>query len=289
MLAAAANAEDLRKLRYPLLASPKLDGIRLLCHPKLGPVTRSFKPLPNEYLRELLAHDLYKGLDGELMMVDENGKPANFNQIQSAVMSQAGQPQIQYWVFDYFLSPSDPFTERTYDLIHIVEKDTKGIVRVLTHVQVNSPEEVVSLASEWIQEGFEGLILRDPSGVYKSGRSTLKQQGMIKYKEFADAEGIIVGFEELYHNQNPQERSVLGLAERSDKKEGLVPANTLGALVLSTQWGELRVGSGFDLSLRDAIWRDRDKYLGKVVTFKYQTHGMQDLPRFPIFLRFRED
>src|SRR5690606_16821415 len=190
MLAAAANAEDLRKLRYPLLASPKLDGIRLLCHPKLGPVTRSFKPLPNEYLRELLAHDLYKGLDGELMMVDENGKPANFNQIQSAVMSQAGQPQIQYWVFDYFLYPSDPFTERTYDLIHVVEKDIKGIVRVLTHVEVNSPEEVVSLASEWIQEGFEGLILRDPSGVYKSGRSTLKQQGMIKYKEFADAEGI---------------------------------------------------------------------------------------------------
>lgn len=291
MLAAPCSSADLEKLRYPLLASPKLDGIRLLCHPELGPVTRSFKPLRNRYLRELLSHPTYKGLDGEIMMFDwKTRKPLNFNRIQSAVMTETGQPHIQYWVFDLFLYPDDPYRDRLTQILYNWndQQDPYDIIRPVEHLAVHSAEEVLQLASQWIEQGFEGLILRDPESPYKSNRSTLREQGMIKYKEFADAEGTIVGYEELYHNQNVQERDAFGLAERSSKKIGMVAAGTLGALVLDTQWGTLHVGTGFDASLRDEIWGNREKYMGATVTFKYQRHGMQDLPRFPVFLRFRE-
>lgn len=295
MLAASIRpekGETLERLRYPLLASPKLDGIRLLCHPERGPVTRKFIPVPNRYLREILSHEMYKGLDGEIMMMDSSGKPLPFNPIQSAVTTHEGQPQIQYWVFDYFAHPDEDFRSR-YTALTCSEwdkdEDPYGIIRVVEHLEVGGPDEVRELAAKWIEEGFEGLVLRDPYKPYKSGRSTFKEQGMVKYKEFTDAEGVIVDFEELLRNQNEQERDEFGLAKRSTEKVGMVPAGTLGALILQTKWGVLRVGSGFDAALREHIWNNRGTYLGRTVTFKYQPHGMQDLPRFPIFLRFRED
>ncbi|KKL60017.1 hypothetical protein LCGC14_2209470, partial [marine sediment metagenome] len=54
MLAATVAYDDLEKVEWPVLCSPKIDGIRCLIHPELGPVTRSFKPLPNEHVRERL-------------------------------------------------------------------------------------------------------------------------------------------------------------------------------------------------------------------------------------------
>lgn len=288
MLSATATAADLERLKYPLLASPKLDGIRCIIHPELGPVTRSFKPVPNVYIRELLHDSRLYGFDGELMLPNEK-----FNPIQSAVMSQHGTPTFEFWAFDNAIEgiPDSggyykPFKERHSTIMEIEARFS--FIKRVKHIQVCGPAEVSAFMAKCLEEGYEGVILRDPEAPYKCGRSTLKQQGMIKFKEWFDAEGTVVGFEELLRNQNVQERDAFGLAERSSKKEGMVAAGTLGALVLSTQWGNVSVGSGFDTALRERIWKDQQSFLGKTVTFKYQAHGMQDKPRFPIFMRFRE-
>lgn len=293
MLAATAITEHLNGLRYPLYASPKLDGIRCIIHPTLGPVTRSFKPVPNAAIRELLNEPEYHGLDGELMLVNKaTGKPYPFNPIQSAVMSQSGDPteQLEYWIFDWVSSDDIlahwPFKHRLGSMM--AQFAHHPFIRVLAQTLCATTHDVHRFASSCIEAGYEGVVLRDPESLYKCNRSTLKQQGMIKYKEFADAEGVVTGFEQLYHNSNPQGVDNFGLAKRSDEKAGMVAADTLGSLVCSTDWGTLRIGTGFDAALRDEIWQNRPKYLGKLVTFKYQKHGMQDLPRFPVFLRFRE-
>ena len=287
MLAAAASSEALDRLQYPLYVSPKLDGIRCYIDMDRGPVTRSLKPVPNEHIRKTLSSDAYWGLDGEIMLTDNE---QGFGSIQSAVMSFGGTPDFLFWVFDMY--PNDSFDDLGFEdrrgVYSQIFKDDR-IVRPLSQALVVNARQARELATEYVAQGYEGIVLRDPKGLYKQGRSTLKQQGMIKYKEFSDAEGTVVGFEELLRNENEDERDNLGLAKRSDKKEGMVPGNTLGALVLRTSWGELRVGTGFDAALRDEIWMDRTNYTGRVVTFKYQTHGMQDLPRFPVFLHFRED
>ncbi len=283
MLAAAASNEDLDRLVYPLYVSAKLDGIRCYCDVDLGPVTRSLKPIANLFIRGVLSNYQYVGLDGEIMY------PGGFGKVQSAVMTHDGQPEIEFHTFDQFFTncPNVNFTTR-YDIM-LVNFRYDPTIHVLEQVLVKDADEARGLAAEHIADGHEGIVLRDPESLYKQGRSTIKQQGMIKYKEFNDAEGIIIGFEELLRNNNPDERDKLGLAKRSDKKEGMVPGNTLGALILSTDWGDLRIGTGFDAALRDNIWRTKGAHMGKVVTFKYQTHGMQDLPRFPVFLHFRED
>jgi hypothetical protein len=47
------NDEDLQSLKFPLIVSPKVDGIR--CGVQGGaPLTRTLKPIPNIYVRGVL-------------------------------------------------------------------------------------------------------------------------------------------------------------------------------------------------------------------------------------------
>ena len=302
MLSATVTGETLHTLRYPILVSPKYDGIRCIVHPKLGPVTRSFKPVPNEFIRTELRDAIPSnhGLDGELFAIGGDYEPLDFNSTQSAVMSHSGRPEFLYLVFDCFDYPDEPFYQRL-NLAECITNDMADErIGVVYHSRIADVDQFMAYAAMHLQQGYEGTMIRDPEGPYKCGRSTLKQQWLVKYKEWADDEGVVIGFEELMHNANEDVKDNFGYAKRSSAKDGMVPMDTLGALVLDTRWGELRVGTGFDTAARDEIWKRNvldphigidypEPDLGRKVTFKYQPFGMQDKPRFPVFLRFRDD
>ncbi|MCX6877329.1 MAG: hypothetical protein NTW21_26500 [Verrucomicrobia bacterium] len=92
MLASKCERPDL--LPFPVLATPKLDGIRYL---KLGgkALTRSFKPISNRFAREWIEANLPDGLDGELML-----RGGTFNETTSAIGARDGQPDFVFHVFD---------------------------------------------------------------------------------------------------------------------------------------------------------------------------------------------
>ena len=308
MLAATAHAADLDNIEWPMLASPKLDGIRVINHPDLGPVTRSFKPVANHFIRENLIRILDRTpLDGELVGI-KDGKVMDFNSTQSAVMTRGGQPSFRYMVFDHFYDLKASFQQRIADAEAYVKFLNDPEVELVTHCLLKDKEEFIIFAQSCVDEGYEGAMLRSVDGPYKSGRSTLKQGWLLKYKEWADAEGIVVGFEERMHNANEDVRDNFDHAKRSSHKENMVPMGTLGALVLDTAWGELKVGTGLDDALRQEIWerncvlarsdedgnvefivRGKQPDKDRIVSFKYQAFGMQDKPRFPVFLHFREE
>lgn len=290
MLSATVHKYELHKLEYPIICSPKLDGIRCLIHPTLGPVTRSFKPVANEYIRGSLkevAGDQY--LDGELIALDDEGEALAFNPTQSAVMTRGGRPNYTFAAFDCFRRPDMAFVERIATVDGIVNGINHPYVTSVTHSLVQNEEEFMSYATRNLEEGYEGTMIRHPEGPYKSGRSTLKQGWLIKYKEWEDAEGVVVGFEERMHNANEDQKDNFGHAKRSSHQENMLPMGTLGALLLGTAWGQLRVGTGFDDATRQEIWNGRRHYEGQTVKFKFQPFGMQDKPRFPVFLGFREE
>jgi DNA ligase-1 len=213
--------------------------------------------------------------------------------------------------FDCFRKPDEHFLERYADTEFVIDRIGHQQITAVHHTWVADMDEFMHVADQHILQGYEGTMIRHLDGPYKSGRSTLKQGWLVKYKAWADAEGTVIGFEELMRNENPDLKDEFGLAKRSSHKENMVPANTLGALILETEWGTLRVGTGFDATARQIIWnrnmvkvlkdgetsfdeyevlvRGRQPDLGRTVTFKYQPHGMQDLPRFPVFLGFREE
>lgn len=304
MLSGTVETSLLEEIEWPVLCSPKIDGIRCIVHPEKGPVTRSFKSIPNTYVKEVLETIIGDHcLDGELIALDDNGNEMSFNETQSAMMSHGGKPRFKYCVFDCFQNPTESYTSRYVlalaKVVHVrnilkVETDFAcNKVEMVEHHLVQGPEDFLSYNDLNIANGYEGTMIRAKDGPYKNGRSTFRQGWLLKYKHWTDAEGWVIGFKELMHNDNMLGEDEFGYAKRSSALDGMIPGDTLGSLILSIpDFGEgqfLEVGSGFDQSMRKHIWDNRLKYLGVAATFKYQAYGMKDKPRFPIFKGFRYD
>lgn len=290
----ASPIKDVDELEYPLLATPKLDGIRAITRAKVAGdlfpesavevVSRYLNPIPNAFIQKTIGKYDIEGLDGEIITYT-NGEMDEYNEVQSKVMSENGAPDFFYHVFDTISMGSN--LDRGRDLANIRIDGTKIRV-VIPHVIENS-EHLYNFEERCLKDGYEGVITRNLSGPYKFGRSTWKQQWMLKLKRFKDAEATVIGFEELMINENEQEINELGLAERSDHKANKRPGNTLGALLVHGH-NDIRfsIGSGFDEATRLHVWRNQDKFLHKLVKFKYQPHGVKHAPRCPIFLGWRE-
>ena len=276
----AVSLEDASKLKFPVVCTPKLDGIRCI---KLGgsALSRKFKPIPNLHVQKTML-DLPDGLDGELMVAD-----SSFNQIQSAIMSESGAPNFEYWVFDYVSdSLNKPYIDRLKDLENL---KLPSFCKIVTHTLIASSEQLDQYEQKVLSEGYEGAMIRSISGPYKNGRSTEREGYLLKLKRFSDSEAEIIGFEERLRNENEAELDELGYTKRSHKKENLVPADTLDAFVVRdvNTGQQFKVSTGLDDNLRKSIWTTRDAHVGKLIKYKYQPSGMKDLPRFPVFLGFR--
>jgi DNA ligase-1 len=282
---------DLDRVVYPVIASPKLDGIRAI-KVKGDLLSSSFKPIPNNFICYRLERLLPNGADGEILV------RGSFQNVTSAVMSVGGTPDFTFWVFD-LVDPEnlkEPYLWRLVKLTKWYSKVAVGVanVRVVPIRYIQTFEELLAYETEVLGLGYEGVMLRKIDGPYKCGRSTLKQGWLLKRKPFVDSEARIVGFEERLTNTNELQTNELGLAKRSSSKVGKVPMGTLGTFLAEDahgRWGgqQIRIGTGKGLTdaLRQKVWNDRDSYLGQYVKYKFQKIGSKDGPRLPIFLGFR--
>ena len=284
LLAGDAKGLD---LKFPVIASPKLDGIR--CTMVNGEaMSRALKPIQNDFVRRLLEarSDVLNWLDGELLVGDA------FNGTQSGINSIKGMPEFTYHIFDR-VQEGVPFHARFKSLESL---ELPSFCKLVPHIPIHSQERLDAYYEEMLLLGLEGIMIRDPYGRYKCGRSTQKEGILLKLKPFEDSEARIIGFEELMHNENEAEINALGLSQRSSCKDGKVPGNTLGKfLVVGTEdehynGVEFAIGTGKGLThvLRQEIWDNREAYLGKLIKFKYQKVGSIDKPRIPIYLGFRD-
>lgn len=280
----AATIKDVDKLTFPVLASPKLDGIR--CLQRQGQaLSRSLKEIPNRHIQEVLSHPSLQGLDGELIVGDPTDERC-FNTTTSAVMSKAGMPNFTYHVFD--LHDSD-------ELFHVRLAELQrfagvGVIRLVPHFLVETVEELLKLEHTFLAQGYEGLMVRDPDGTYKYGRSTVKQGILLKLKRFVDSEAVVIGYEELYHNTNEAKTNELGQTERSTAQAGKVPAGVLGKLIVKDLETDIEFGIGTGLTADDRakLWADKDNLPGQIVKYKSFAVGAKEAPRFPVYLGMRD-
>lgn len=289
MLACEATQDRLEKLLREtyLFASPKLDGIRaIVWDGKL--VSRSLKPIKNHHIRTALSTHRLEGVDGELIVGVPNDISTTFNTTTSGVMSEAGVPDFKWYIFDAIFGHHVAYTERL-DYLDAV-KDVHPSIVILPQRRICSIEELTAFEQQALSDGFEGLIVRDPRSPYKFGRSTLTQGWMLKVKRFKDSEAVVIGFEPLYRNNNEAVLDNLGLQKRSSHLANMEADEMLGALIvrdIHTGW-QFNIGSGFDVSTREDIWKRREMFLGKLVKYKYQEYGTRDKPRTPVFIGFRD-
>lgn len=286
MLAAKDVDKNLWQIRFPVLCSPKLDGIRCLI---VGgkPVSRTLKPIPNKYINSILSRPELEGLDGELIVGEPNAEDV-YLQTNSGVMSHEGEPAFAYYVFDSFTSTLG-FEGRSKSLY----SDLSPPIEYWNHVYIRNIDELLEYEAACLDKGYEGVIIRAPDAMYKFGRSTLKEQGMMKLKRFTDAEAVIVDIIELEHNDNAATINELGHTKRSTAQAGKRAGGTMGALLMHDHKTGVvfNIGSGFTAQMRKDIWENRAAMAGRFVKYKYFHIGVKEetgIPRHPIFLGFRD-
>jgi DNA ligase-1 len=286
----ASPVED-EQIRFPVLATPKLDGIRCL---KINGevVSRKFKPIQNEHIRKTLKKLIPEGADGEIM------SGTNFQECAGNVMRRDGKSEFEYHWFDWVYrgKTDEPYFKRVERMATAQAKDkhNDARIKIVRPQLITNMEGLARYEARCLEDGYEGVMIRDPNGIYKCGRSRVSDHILLKIKRFADSEGILTAFVEMMHNENEAKKDAFGRTERSSSKDGKVPAGTLGKLlVVDDKFPdhiiELGTGQGLTHELRQEIWDNRDEYLGKLVKYKYQEAGMKDKPRFPIFLGFRHE
>jgi len=290
MLAAKA---DLDKIRFPVLASPKIDGVRAVV---LGGVvlSRNMKPIPNRHVQRLFGTKVFGDLDGELVVGQPN-EPDVFRKTTSGVMSVEGELDVTFYVFDTVCrhTVNDPFTRRLRAIEALwkdLSPEERRQCRVVPHTTITTSEGLIAFVEEMTSIGYEGVMIRDPNGPYKFGRSTAREGYLLKIKNFEDSEALVIGFECQYHNANEAKRNGAGKLERSSRKEGKVALDRLGSLfVKDLHTGvEFDIGTGFTDEERERLWRDQDNLIGRVVKYRYFPTGSKDKPRFPTFVGFRD-
>jgi len=272
----AGTIENLKDINFPCIASPKLDGIRCLVQNGIS-FTRTLKEIPNKYVREKLK-ELPEGFfDGELIMGD-------FNTTQSGIMSFEGEPKFEYHIFDVLIDK--PYIERITELQSFKFPDFVKIVPTFYLKDIN---EFQTLENDFVKKGYEGIMVRSLHGLYKYGRSTLKEGILLKYKRFFDSEAIILKVVNLYKNHNESKINELGLKQKSRKLKNLVAMNMVGSFEVY----DVKTNVVFDVSTgltekqRIDLYKIKDQLIGKKLTYKYQELSKDLVPRFPVFLHLR--
>ncbi len=280
-----AGTYEPEKAKFPYAVTPKIDGIRFVMVNGVA-LSRSFKPIRNAYVQNLLAASLPDGVDGELTSGD------TFQSSSSGIMSADGEPDFKCWIFDYVNPMAEsiaPYCERINDCC-LSEAETNAFVQILRPVMVTNDDELRALEEQYLEQGFEGVMVRDPKGTYKFGRSTVKENTLLKVKRFLDDEAVIIDIQEMQHNNNTAEQDAFGRTKRSTAQDGKVGAGTAGTLIARNADGiEFGIGTGMDDAIRAKIWADPSLYIGQTVKYKYFPVGVKERPRHPVFLGFRDN
>ena len=291
-------------LRFPLYQFVKYNGLR--AYVRNGVVyTSSNKPFPNKHLQETFG--VFEGFDGEFVV----GNPAdsqNSLERTNSICRSKDKPidGLKFYVFDYLgdFSAFDylgdfsagflqmPYAARLcrgrLELAGNLYSDG-GLVEWAEYYKAFGADDVRSIDASFVRRGFEGSITRDPQAAYKCGKATAREATMGKLKQFVDDEFEVVGWQEFEHNENAAVVSETGRTKRSSSKAGKRPAGKLGSLVCRTTLGHrFNVGSGFTDAQRVALWREKEKLLGKWAKVKYHATGTKAVPILPTFLGFRE-
>jgi DNA ligase-1 len=280
----AHTIKDTATLNYPVMASVKLDGIRCVVIDGVA-MSRNLKPIKNRYVQECIGNPEYSGLDGELIVGSVFAKDC-YRATSSGVMGSDGEPDFKFHVFDCFDLPGAGYEQR---LNSIMDASHLPFLEIVQQQEIENEADLLEYEAELLAKGAEGVMVRSMNGTYKQGRSTEKEGILGKLKRFVDHEYAVMGFQERMHNGNEATKDALGRTERSSHQENLVGRGDLGALILETSSGlRFNCGTGFDDELRREIWDNQTKYYGRMAKIKSFPIGVKDLPRFPVFLGFRD-
>jgi DNA ligase-1 len=291
----APNKElNIKDVKFPLLVSYKLDGIR--CIFKDGQMyTRALKQFPNVQLRNRFKNvaDWTKStnvlLDGELL-----SKSLTFNELSGITrqLDKALPDDLYFYCFDAVKNENydEKFQNRLKEL-NIMGIEYLHHVKELKQVLVDTSIGITILYEQALDWGCDGLILRDPNGRYKFGRGTTKEGLIYKMKPFQTFDARIVDVIQATEVREGAEKKTneLGRSVTSKKKDDRILIKKAAAFLVIYIEKKLKVTIAMTDKEKKKVWENKEWYIGRWIEYKGMLVGSKDLPRHPVFIRFRDD
>lgn len=270
------NSKTKRKIdiTFPCFIQPKLDGIRCLSYLKKNEIVNQSRQL--KYFKNL--DHINKELDVIFKKFPDlifDGELYNhdivFNKIAGIVKTEKLKEgdkekleQIQYHIYDCFVEKNDQAFSERFDMLQKANsmKDWKYLKFVPTLVCKDKDEVVNKFHPQFIEQKFEGSILRNKNSVYEFNRTKHLQ----KFKTFEDDEFEIINY-----------------------KEGT--GHDLGTVIWKCK---TKSGKEFDVrpigtvEERSELFKNAPMLIGKMLTVKYQELSEFGVPRFPVGKNIRD-
>ena len=274
LLPMLAHPFDKRKhnINYPAIVQRKFDGVRCLAvldsNGSVKLLSRKGKEYPHLYhiKVDVAANNSNTDLvlDGELY-----SDTLTFQQLVGLVKRVTLKPGNDQQMFEVSLRVYDcvdlnneaDFTDR-YRTITNITNGAKYL-SLVENVRVDNEDEIHAAQARFVEEGYEGAMVRNLTGAYAIGKRSANLQ---KVKTFLDGEYPIVGFTQ---GTGGETGCVIWECSTSD-------GQTFRVRPRGTQED------------RKVLFENGSDYVGQQLTVRYQELTDDGVPRFPVGIAIRD-
>lgn len=272
MLAHPLN--KVKKLTFPMLGQPKLNGVRCLSKvgQRLGVRFVKLMSRGGQYYTVITIQQqlefLYEklGLEFENVIFDgelyKHGVP--LQEISGASKKDedglfTSNEWLEYHIYDAIdlnnINASQESREKLRLMIADIAKDSYPKIKFVNSVLIPINELISKYHNGYVAAGYEGLILRDLSSSYKFNE---RSSGLLKVKEFIDEEFLITGCE-TDENKSIEESFVFTLLN-----------NTSSDIFKARPTGTAAQKMRFYMNIND--------FVGKKATIRYFERSKEGIP-----------
>ena len=254
--------ERKHKVVWPCYAQPKLNGYRMLKEADGKEAwTRGGKPHVMECVKHLMWESPGTMTDGELLLPDMPKLQVTARAAKK-FRDDGSSESLIYMVYD-IVESFMPFSVRYAHLQRWAAAFPEN-VRLVETVIVNNEEELFAAHARFVEQGYEGTIIRSGDDGYNVGH---RSNSLLKLKDFDDAEFRIV-----------------------DVVEGKGSFKGKAIFVCETEAGyRFNVTPEGSHEYKAELWDTREDHPGKWLTVRYQDLSEDGAPQFPVGVVIREE
>ena len=281
----ASKTTKKNTITFPCFVQPKLDGLRCVVYrdSATGEIRRQsrtgtyFDTMSHiaVSLAPLFAKYPAVVLDGELYTTE-----IPFEELAGLIKTKKLTPSdtdklrvIEYHIYD-IVDETLPYHTRHESIKKMFAQVAASTassphklppyIRLVETIEAKTQAEFKAEFSRFIEEGYEGIMLRNKTGMY---RCNYRSHDLQKYKEFQEDEFRIIGF---MQGDGRDKGTVIWVCETKEGKEFKVrPRGTI--------------------ENRSKLFKTGEKYVGKMLTVIYQELTEEGKPRFPVGKDVREN
>lgn len=252
-------------IKFPCFVQPKLDGIRALYHKNSLWSRKGKEFIFLEHIKTEIYEKVPHGvvLDGELY-----SEKLSFQELTGIVRKKKLNKEdllnikkVKWVIYDYV--SEDDFIKRNKFLKELFLKHKFENVELLKTEVCNTPDDIQKFLKKYENQGFEGLIIRNFEGEYKLNN---RSKNLQKLKSFMDEEFEIVDFTD---GTGIEKGLVIWVCEtKNNQRFSVRPHGTHEE--------------------RAKLYKNAKKYIGKMLTVRFQELTDYGVPRFPTGVAIRE-